>query len=297
MIRPKQIHADDQQHVEFRKPLANLRRPERQALSIERMVGGKAEPAMRRARLRKHRGAKPLGDRDQFRAPRRARPRGCRPEFPAALPTAARRPLARLPPGRAAFRDRADRTMSTSISADSVCKSSGIDRNTGPVGGVSAVCIARRMAEGISSTRCNFDGPFRPRPNDAQHVAPQDRLLELQPAVLLAGGEQQRRAGAKRVVEHPHRVAQAGADVDIHDAQLARGHRVAVGHRHHGHFLQAEDVLQARVGQSWRRTAATRSCRDCRTDSERRRRRAFRGRRRCRAWEEGARGEGEGEGT
>ena len=95
----------------------------------------------------------------------------------------------------------------------------------------------------------HLDGPFGPRPNDAEHVAPQNRLLELQPAILLAGGEQQRRAGAEGVVEHPHRVAQAGADVNIDDAQLARGHRIAVGHRHHGDFLQAEDVLQPSVGR------------------------------------------------
>ena len=34
------------------------------------------------------------------------------------------------------------------------------------------------------------------------------------------------------------------ADVQIDNAQATRRHRVAIGHRHHRHFLQAEDVLK-----------------------------------------------------
>ena len=93
----------------------------------------------------------------------------------------------------------------------------------------------------------DFARPFGPGPGDLDHLAVEDRLLEHQPAVLLAGGDQQRRAFAIGVVEHAHRVAQAAGDVQVDDAQPPRGHREAVGHRHHGHFLQAEDVLKAAV--------------------------------------------------
>ena len=32
--------------------------------------------------------------------------------------------------------------------------------------------------------------------------------------------------------------------MQIHDAELPRGHGVAVGHGHHRNFLQAEDILK-----------------------------------------------------
>ena len=76
---------------------------------------------------------------------------------------------------------------------------------------------------------------------------PQNRLFELQPPVLLAGRDQQRRPFAIGVVEHAHRVAQAAADVQVDDAQRPRGHGIAVGHGHHRHFLQAQDVLKAAI--------------------------------------------------
>ena len=50
------------------------------------------------------------------------------------------------------------------------------------------------------------------------------------------------------VVEHAHRVSQAARDVQVDHAEPARGHREPVGHRHHGHFLQAEDILKPPIG-------------------------------------------------
>lgn len=94
----------------------------------------------------------------------------------------------------------------------------------------------------------DFAGPFGPRARDFDHFAPEDRLFEHEPAILLPGSDEEGRAFAVGVVEHAHCVAEAAGDVQIDDAEPARGHRVAVGHRHDGHFLQAEDVLEAAVG-------------------------------------------------
>jgi hypothetical protein len=93
----------------------------------------------------------------------------------------------------------------------------------------------------------DLDGPLGPGPSHRHHVPVQNGFLKLQPAVLLAGGDQQRRALAIGVVEHAHCVAQPTADVQVHHAQLARGHGVTIGHGHHRHFLQAENVLEAIV--------------------------------------------------
>ena len=51
------------------------------------------------------------------------------------------------------------------------------------------------------------------------------------------------------VVEHAHGVAQAGRDVEIDDGELARRLGVAVGHRHDGGLLQAEQVAQLVLGR------------------------------------------------
>jgi hypothetical protein len=93
----------------------------------------------------------------------------------------------------------------------------------------------------------DLGGPLGPGPGDLDHVGIENRLFELQPPVLLAGGDQQRRARSVGVVEHAHRVAQPATDVQIDDARRARGLGIAVGHGHHRHFLQAEDVLDAAV--------------------------------------------------
>ena len=165
-------------HVELGQPLANLRRPERQPLRIERMIGRKAEPAMRRARLGKHRRAQPLGHGDQFAHCVR---------FDHAAADQNRRIARRQQHfGRSAQRlrpagERRDSAAADGVrsnSASAICTSSGSDRNTGPVGGVSAICTARRMAAGQIFDPLDFGRPFGPRPGHAHHVAPQDRLLE-----------------------------------------------------------------------------------------------------------------------
>jgi hypothetical protein len=93
----------------------------------------------------------------------------------------------------------------------------------------------------------DFAGPLGPRPRHFDHLPPQDRFLEHQPAILLAGGDEQRRSFAIGVVEHAQGVPQAARDVQIHNAKLPRGHREPVGHCHHRHFLQSQDILKAPV--------------------------------------------------
>ena len=216
------------------------------------MIAGKRQPAVRRAAFGDDRRAERFGHRDQLghrvalghaaagedrrvlRAERAARPLVGSPP-----PAAARGVSGRL--------NRRHVWQAAACPTTSICTSIGSDRNTGPVGGVSAVCTARRTATGRSCTRCTSHAHLVHGRVDLDHLAPQDRLFEHQPAVLLAGGDQQRRPFAIGVVEHAHRVAQAARDVQVDDAQAARGHRVAVGHRHHGHFLQAEDVLKPPV--------------------------------------------------
>ena len=53
------------------------------------------------------------------------------------------------------------------------------------------------------------------------------------------------RSGAPRllgVVEHPERVAEARRHVNAHDAELARGLGIAVGHRHDRGLLERQHV-------------------------------------------------------
>ena len=84
--------------------------------------------------------------------------------------------------------------------------------------------------------------PFHQRARDRRQLGIEDRLGPVEVLVVLAGGDEDRRAGLLRVVQHAHRVAEAGRDVQVHDRELAGGLRVAVRHRHHGGFLQAEHV-------------------------------------------------------
>ena len=86
----------------------------------------------------------------------------------------------------------------SSPSAAAICTSSGSERNTGPVGGVMAVCTARRTADGRSSTRRTSAAHLVHGRDDVDHVAPEDRLLEQHPLVLLPGGHHQRRARRDR---------------------------------------------------------------------------------------------------
>ncbi len=60
--------------------------------------------------------------------------------------------------------------------------------------------------------------------------------------LLLARGEDQRRAGEARIVERAHRIAEAGRDMDVAGDQLAGGAAEAVGHRNHQALLHRHHI-------------------------------------------------------
>ena len=151
-----------------------------------------------------------------------------------------------------------------SMSASFLRMSPGSDRNTGPVGGASAVLAARCTSSGRSCEAMHLARPFHSGRASGRQVGRQDRLGAVEVRVVLAGGDQDRRAGLLRVVEHAHRVAEAGRDVQVDHRELAGGLRVAVGHRHHGGLLQAEHVADVVVDREARPSAAVRWCPDCR---------------------------------
>ncbi len=92
----------------------------------------------------------------------------------------------------------------------------------------------------------NFARPFDERPRDLRKIGPQQRLAEREALIVLSGRHDDWRAGFARVVEHSHRVAESRRNVDADARQFSRRLRVAVGHRHHGCFLQPENVAQLR---------------------------------------------------
>ncbi len=53
----------------------------------------------------------------------------------------------------------------------------------------------------------------------------------------------------RRVVQDREAVREAGGDVDVDDADLARRLGVAVGRRHRGRLLEPQHVLEAGIGQ------------------------------------------------
>ena len=87
--------------------------------------------------------------------------------------------------------------------------------------------------------------PLRVRPRHRWQIGPEDRLRHGEALVVLAGCEQHRRARFVGVVEHPHRVAEAGGDVHVHRGEAAAGLRVAVGHRDGHGLLQRQHVADA----------------------------------------------------
>jgi hypothetical protein len=112
--------------------------------------------------------------------------------------------------------------------------SPGSARNTGPGG---ALPELRQVGEPVH-LRGEFDEWLRQR----RQIGRQDWFFDEIFGVLLPGGHQDRRACHLRVIEHAHRVAEAGRDMQIEHGQLAGGLGVAVGHRHQRSLLQAEDV-------------------------------------------------------
>ena len=85
--------------------------------------------------------------------------------------------------------------------------------------------------------------PLDERLGHGRQIRPEDRLGHVERLVVLARGEEQRRPGFHRVVEHAHRVPEAGRDVDVHRAEAARGLGVAVGHRDRDRLLERQDVV------------------------------------------------------
>ena len=152
---------------------------------------------------------------------------------------------ARSPRSRGAMRVGAIR----SSSASDLRMSPGSDRNTGPVGGASAVLAARCTMPRQVGDAADLVGPFDERPRQPRQVGREDRLGDDELVVLLAGGDQDRRGRLLGVVQHPHGVAEPGRDVEVRHRELAGRLRVAVGHRHHGGLLQAEHVAQLVLGR------------------------------------------------
>ena len=93
----------------------------------------------------------------------------------------------------------------------------------------------------------HLDRPFHQRLGHAHQRAIEQRLHQAMALLLLAGGEDHRRAGELRVVERSHRIAEAGRDMDVAGDQPSRGAAEAVGHRHHQALLHRHDVGQIRM--------------------------------------------------
>ena len=122
--------------------------------------------------------------------------------------------------------------------------SPGSDRNTGPVGGASAVFAARCTSRGRSARRCTSADHFTSGRAIGGRSAHRIGSVALKLLVVLAGGDEDRRARLLRVVEHAHGVAEAGRDVEVDHRELARRLRIAVRHADDGRLLQAEHVAQ-----------------------------------------------------
>ena len=87
--------------------------------------------------------------------------------------------------------------------------------------------------------------PLHVGPGHRRQIRPEDRLGHREALIVLPGRHQQRRAGLVGVVEHAHRVAEAGRDVHVHGAEATAGLRVAVGHRDGRRLLQGQHVTDA----------------------------------------------------
>jgi hypothetical protein len=264
-VLPQQVHADDEDDVMLRQPLANLRRPEGQPLAVERMVAGKRQPAMRGAGLRDDRSAKDVRDDAELRhrPPLRHAAAGedggvfrRGEKFGSLLNGFQRRADARI--GEA---DGFEKWGRLPACPSCICTGQAgspphffhlhIDRSRqkhGPSWRGEGCLDRTPNGSGQVFHPLHFGRPLRPGPGRADHVSPQDRLFEPQPPVLLARSDEQWRPFAIRVVEHPHPVPEAATDVQIDDAKRARGHRKAIRHRHHRHFLKPQDVLDAAIG-------------------------------------------------
>ena len=86
-------------------------------------------------------------------------------------------------------------------------------------------------------------GPLHEGLGDRRQVGPEDRLGDREALVVLPRGQEERRAGLHRVVQHPHRVAQTRRDVDVRRGDPARRLGVAVRHRDGDRFLERQHVV------------------------------------------------------
>ena len=154
--------------------------------------------------------------------------------------------LRRAPRPRAACARRRASGAPSSSSASASSTSPGRQMNTGPVGGVSATFAARRRMRGRSSTRVTSTAHFTSGCAIGTSGVVEQRLEQAVALLLLAGGEDHRRAGELRVVERAHGVAEARRDVHVRRGEPARGARVAVGHADHDRLLQPEHELELR---------------------------------------------------
>ena len=89
--------------------------------------------------------------------------------------------------------------------------------------------------------------PLHQRLGDRHQRRVEQRLGEPVALLLLAGGEDHRRAGELGVEQRAHGVAEARRHMHVAGDELAAGARVAVGHGHHDRLLQAQHVGQVRV--------------------------------------------------
>ena len=93
----------------------------------------------------------------------------------------------------------------------------------------------------------HLDRPFHQRLGDRHQRIVEQRLGEAVALLLLAGGQDHRRARELGVVERAHGVAEPGRHVHVAGDELAAGARVAVRHGHHERLLQAQHVGEVRV--------------------------------------------------
>src|SRR5262245_1573389 len=95
----------------------------------------------------------------------------------------------------------------------------------------------------------HLERPLHQRPCDHWQVGPQDRLGCREALLVLAGGDQDRRARLLGVVEHAERVTEARRGVEIAHRELAGSLRIAVRHRHDRGLLQAEQITDLGLGR------------------------------------------------
>lgn len=90
-------------------------------------------------------------------------------------------------------------------------------------------------------------GPLDPRPRHHRRLGVREVRLEQEHlARVLAGGDDERRPVLERGAQVAHRVAEAGAGVEVDERRPARRLSEAVGHRDRRGLLEPEDVPEVR---------------------------------------------------